>query len=186
MPGPRFPRGTDAEPKNEETTVKDDLMTAYEGLFLFPQAQATDLQAAVDHLKEILAKANAQIISLRKWDERRLAFEIKGNKRGVYFLVYFRVPRSGVAAVERGCNLSEMLLRSMFLRAEHVSPEQMEAADGQLELADEIRQRSIRADTAQAEEGAMEDSDDRDRDRDREEEPVTIEADVGRDPATLG
>ena len=158
--------------------MKDERTTAYEGMFLFPQAQATDLQAAVDHLKDILAKAGAELISLRKWDERRLAFEIKGNKRGVYFLAYFRIKRSGVAAVERGCNLSEMLLRSMFLRAEHVSPEQMEAADGQAELADEIRLRSVRAATAQSEEGSGVDS------RDRDEEPVTVESESYRDPAT--
>jgi small subunit ribosomal protein S6 len=149
-------------------------------MFLFPQAQATDLQAAVDHLKDILAKAGAELISLRKWDERRLSYEIKGNKRGVYFLAYFRIKRSGVAAVERGCNLSEMLLRAMFLRAEHVSPEQMEAADGQAELADEIRLRSTRAATAPADEAEGDDREDRD------EEPVTVESDAGRDPARYG
>jgi small subunit ribosomal protein S6 len=158
--------------------VNDERTSAYEGMFLFPQAQATNLQAAVDHLKDILAKAGAELISLRKWDERRLAFEIKGNKRGVYFLAYFRIPHSGVAAVERGCNLSEMILRSMFLRAEHISPQQMEAADGQAELADEIQLRSVRAATAEAEEGSGDDT------REREEEPVTVESDSYRDPAT--
>jgi small subunit ribosomal protein S6 len=160
--------------------VKDERTSAYEGLFLFPQAQAANLQAAVDHLKEILAKAGAELISLRKWDERRLAYEIKGNKRGVYFLAYFRAPRSAVAAVERGCNLSEMLLRSMLLRAEHVTAEQMEAADGQAELADEIRLRGVRAAAARAEEASEEEAGDSD------EEPVVIESDASRDAATAG
>ena len=87
---------------------------AYEGMFLFPQAQAGSLQAAVDHINEILAKAGAQVISFSKWDERRLAYEIKGNKRGVYFLVYFRAPAVAMTAIERACNLSELSLRSMI------------------------------------------------------------------------
>ncbi|MCH7849119.1 MAG: 30S ribosomal protein S6 [Planctomycetes bacterium] len=118
-----------------------DQVKCYEGLFLFPQSAASDLQSAVDHLKEILARAEVKIISLRKWDERRLAFEIKKNRRGLFFLVYFEAAPNAIAHIERDCNLSEQVLRSMVLRAEHLTREQMEAADGQIELADEIKLR---------------------------------------------
>lgn len=118
-----------------------DQLNCYEGLFLFPQTAAGNLQAAVDHLNEILARAEVKIISFRKWDERRLAFEIERNRRGLFFLVYFEAPGSAIARIERECNLSEQVLRSMMIRAEHVTREQMEAADGQAELADEIKLR---------------------------------------------
>ncbi len=118
-----------------------DQLNCYEGLFLFPQTAAGNLQAAVDHLNEILARAEVKIISFRKWDERRLAFEIEKNRRGLFFLVYFEAPGSAIARIERECNLSEQVLRSMVIRAEHVTREQMEAADGQAELADEIKLR---------------------------------------------
>ena len=118
-----------------------DQVKCYEGLFLFPQTAASDLQSAVDHLKEILARAEVKIISLCKWDERRLAFEIKRNRRGLFFLVYFEAPPNALAHIERDCNLSEQVLRSMVIRAEHLTREQMEAADGQTELADEIKLR---------------------------------------------
>ncbi len=113
----------------------------YEAMFLFPPAAGANLQAAVDHINGILNRANAEIISFRKWDERRLAYEIKGNKRGIYFLVYFRAASDKLAGIERDCNLSEQLLRSMVTRADHVTPEQMEAAEGRTELADEIKLR---------------------------------------------
>ena len=127
-----------------------DQMKCYEGLFLFPQAAVGDMQSAVDHLKDILGRADAKIISLRKWDERRLAYEIKGNKRGLYFLVYFEVQGSALVRIERDCNLSEHVLRSMVLRAEHVTREQMEAADGQEQLADEINLRQTEEAAASA------------------------------------
>jgi small subunit ribosomal protein S6 len=122
--------------------VTEDHINAYEGLFLFPQAQAGSLQAALDHLSEILSRAGADVIGLRKWDERRLAYDIKGNKRGVYFLVYFRAAGSTLTAIERACNLSELVLRSLVVRADHLTQEQMEAADGTAELADEIKLRA--------------------------------------------
>ena len=122
--------------------MTDERINAYEGLFLFPQTVGGDLQAAVDHLKEILAKSDAELISLRKWDERRLAYEIKGNKRGVYFLVYFRAARTALVSIERSCNLSEQLLRFMIVRADQLTQEQMESLDGTAELADEIKLRA--------------------------------------------
>ena len=61
----------------------------YEGLFLLPQSAGSDLGTAADLVKSLLEKVGAEIIAFRKWDERRLAYEIKGNKRGLYFLCYF-------------------------------------------------------------------------------------------------
>ena len=59
----------------------------------------------------------------------------------MFFLVYFEGPGSAIARIERECNLSEQVLRSMMIRAEHLTREQMEAADGQAKLADEIKLR---------------------------------------------
>ncbi|MHC4107280.1 MAG: 30S ribosomal protein S6 [Planctomycetota bacterium] len=121
---------------------------AYEGLFLFPHTATADLHDAVEHLKDIVTRVDAKIISLRKWDERRLAYEIKGNKRGLYFLMYFRARADQMTTIERACNLSEQVLRSLIVRADHLTPEQIEAADGQAELSDEINLRAAEAEAA--------------------------------------
>ncbi|MDP7005906.1 MAG: 30S ribosomal protein S6 [Phycisphaerales bacterium] len=113
----------------------------YEGMFLFPQSATANLQDAVNHLKTILEKSSASIINLRKWDDRRLAYEIEGNKRGVYFLVYFNAPTSSISDLERRCSQSEELLRMMVTRAEHLPKEIIEANDGSEELASEIKLR---------------------------------------------
>lgn len=114
----------------------------YEGLFLFPASVGNNLEAAAEHVRELLARADAQILSFAKWDERRLAYDIQGNKRGIYFLVYFKAAADQIANIEKGCNLSEQLLRGMVTRADHITDEQIEAADGQTALADEIKLRA--------------------------------------------
>ena len=118
-------------------------INTYEALFLFPQSASADLQSALDHIVEIMNRNKADIIALKKWDERRLAYDIKGNKRGVYFLTYFKCDASKLAAIERDARLSEKLLRSMITRADHVTPEQMAAAEGRQQLADEIALRKM-------------------------------------------
>ena len=116
-------------------------INAYEGMFLFPQTVAADLQSAADHVLEVLSKGGAEIVSLCKWDERRLAYDIKGNKRGVYVLAFFRVLSTKLAGIERDCNLSEKLLRSMVTRADHLTEEQLRNAEAMQRTADEARLR---------------------------------------------
>lgn len=116
----------------------------YEGMFLFGQAAAADFGGCIDHIREILGRHGAEIIAMRKWDERRLAYEIKKNKRGLYILVFFNCDGSQMSGIERDCNLSERVLRTMVLRADHLTVEEMQAADGQQALADEAKLRKER------------------------------------------
>ncbi|MFM7260701.1 MAG: 30S ribosomal protein S6 [bacterium] len=125
-------------------------INAYEGMFLFPQTVAADLQSAADHVVEVLSKGGAELVSLCKWDERRLAYDVKGNKRGVYFLAYFKCDATKLAAIERDARLSEKLLRSMITRADHLTAEQMAAMEGRQQLADEIALRKTQPAAAEA------------------------------------
>ncbi len=100
----------------------------YEGLFLISQSAASDLNAATEHLRQILTRGEAEIIVLRKWEERRLAYPIKGQKRGTYLIAYFHVPPQKLRSIERELNLSEQVLRAMMLRADHVGEVELEAA----------------------------------------------------------
>lgn len=118
----------------------------YEGMFLFPQTATADLAGAVAHIESILERAGAELVSICKWDERRLAYDIKGNKRGLYLLTYFKAERSRISGIERDCNLSEQLLRAMVVRADQIPAEEIEAANGREALADEIKLRAERGD----------------------------------------
>jgi len=118
----------------------------YEGMFLFGQSAAADLGGTVEHLTGILNRAEAEIVAMSKWDDRRLAFEIKKHKRGVYILVYFACDARNLAKIERDCNLSDVVLRSMVLRVDHLTLEEMQATDSRQSLSDEAALRSDQPD----------------------------------------
>lgn len=117
----------------------------YEGMFLISQQVAANFAEAVQHIRETMENAGATIIAMKKWDERRLAYEIDKQKRGVYILAYFEAPTSALIKIENTCNLSEQILRAMFLRADHLTLEEMQSADERQALADEARLRATRA-----------------------------------------
>lgn len=122
----------------------------YEGMFLFPTSSASDLQATSQWIHDLLGRVDAEILSFAKWDERRLAYDIRGNRRGIYFLTYFRADPTHLRELERVCNLDETLLRYMFLRADHVTDEVIEASDGRAQLQDEIALRGEQEETSPA------------------------------------
>lgn len=117
-------------------------MNTYEGMFLFPQIASSDLKSAQEHVEYIIGRGEGEIISLAKWDERRLAYEIKGNRRGLYFLAYFKATGEGAIEIERQVNLSEQLLRAMILKADLVPADVIAAADAREQLAQEIVERA--------------------------------------------
>jgi small subunit ribosomal protein S6 len=88
----------------------------YEAMFLVESGLASrDWDGTEKQLKEIVEKNGATILSCGKWDERKLAFEIRGAKRGTYWLCYFRSPTDAPGRIRRSTALSEMVLRGMVL-----------------------------------------------------------------------
>jgi small subunit ribosomal protein S6 len=114
----------------------------YEGLFLISQATATDLNAAVGFIRSAIEKNGGSVIAARKWDERRLAFEIDKQKRGYYLLFYFSAPTTSLSAIERAYNLSEVVMRQLIIKVEHMSLEDMKALDASGDLATEAKLRA--------------------------------------------
>jgi small subunit ribosomal protein S6 len=125
--------------------MKENRTHEYEAMFLLRQSAAADLGAAVENIRDYLARAEGQIVAMKKWDERRLAYEIKKQKRGVFILVYVTLPTAAIAKLERTLNLSEDILRWMLVRVDHLNIDEMKALDAQQELADEIKLRDDRA-----------------------------------------
>ena len=106
-----------------ETAVK----RLYEGLFLVDSAiAAADWQLVNDTIHKILSKAEAEVVSFRKWDERKLTYDIGRIARGTYILVYFNCDPLRVNEVERDVQLSETLLRVMILRTDEMSAEEID------------------------------------------------------------
>ncbi|MFW5682485.1 MAG: 30S ribosomal protein S6 [Phycisphaeraceae bacterium] len=109
--------------------MADTSKKLYEGLFLLSQQTLSNgLASGIDTIQTMLDRAEANTIALGKWDERKLAYPIEGQKRGTFFLAVFEVDPLQIANIERDCNLSEDVLRVMFLRAEHYGEVEIEQA----------------------------------------------------------
>jgi ribosomal protein S6 len=93
-------------------------------MFLIDNRQANrDWDGSVDTLKGILSKHGASILRCEKWGERKLAYEIKGRRRGTFVLTYFEAEGDAVNNIYRDCELSELILRALVLTTKRLPPE---------------------------------------------------------------
>ncbi|MFH1422614.1 MAG: 30S ribosomal protein S6 [Planctomycetota bacterium] len=90
-------------------------MRLYEGMFLVDSALVQkDGEQATNIIVSILQKHKCEVLRVEKWNERKLAYVIKKQDRGTYYVIHFNTEPSVISLLRRDCQLSESILRTMI------------------------------------------------------------------------
>jgi small subunit ribosomal protein S6 len=117
----------------------------YEAMYLLENNAATaDFEGTAGQVDQILTKHGASIVQKEKWDERKLAYEIKGQRRATYYLVYYSCDPQAQKAINEDLGLNEVVLRHLTLRLEEPIAEHIEKRAVEREaLAEDSRRNSL-------------------------------------------
>lgn len=89
----------------------------YEGLFIFDSNKfARDHDALPKVVEEMITSEGGEVVVSRLWEERRLAYPINNQRKGTYWLMYFRSDSQKITELNRKCALNESLLRHLVLK----------------------------------------------------------------------
>ena len=89
----------------------------YEGLFIFDSNKfARDHDALPKVVEEMITSEGGEVLVSRLWEERRLAYPINNQRKGTYWLMYFRCDSQKITPLNRKCALNESLLRHLVLK----------------------------------------------------------------------
>lgn len=89
----------------------------YEGMFILDSNRyARDPGGVAAQISEMIERHGGQMLVSRLWEERRLAYPIAGHRKGTYWLSYFRLNSKHLATINRECQLSETIIRSLVLK----------------------------------------------------------------------
>jgi small subunit ribosomal protein S6 len=107
-------------------------LNTYEAMFLLPPGAAMDQDGTGLRLcRSMIERHGGQVILIKKWDERKLSYEVNKQKRGTYVIAYFRAPGAVVTPLERDVKLSDEILRVMVTQADHLNEAEMNAVEPQ-------------------------------------------------------
>jgi small subunit ribosomal protein S6 len=94
-------------------------------MFLFDNAAVHEWSDMEAEVRRLFERIEAEPLVCVKFDERKLAYEIKGRKRGTYVLTYFDAGPQRITDLERDAQLSELILRVLVLRADKLTEERL-------------------------------------------------------------
>jgi small subunit ribosomal protein S6 len=92
----------------------------YEGMFVLKASAGAEPGGGDAVLKELFAKHDIDCPTIDKWDERRLAYEIDGERRGVYWLTVLNMDPASVKAFRRDLQYSNDVIRYMLLQQDNL------------------------------------------------------------------
>lgn len=91
----------------------------YEGMFILDSNRyARDAAGTVADIPTAIEQFGGKMLASRLWEERRLAYPIKGHRKGTYWLTYFQLPGDQVTSLNRQFQLNESIIRSLTLKIE--------------------------------------------------------------------
>jgi small subunit ribosomal protein S6 len=88
-------------------------------MFIFDSNRfSRDPGGVAGQVNALIQKFGGEILAGRLWEERRLAYPINGQRKGTYWLTYFRLESRQLAEFNREWHLNESILRALVLKVD--------------------------------------------------------------------
>ena len=85
-------------------------------LILEPNRYARDAAGVQRRIGEMIEKCGGEVLVSRLWADQKLAYPIKGHKKGVYWVVYFRLASERQTELNRAAQLNNDVLRALVIK----------------------------------------------------------------------
>lgn len=92
-------------------------MKNYELTVIFnPALEEEDTDKELSKITSLIEKEKGTISNIDKWGIRKLAYPIKGQENGFYFIIYFEGNRSIISELDRINKINDKILRHMIVK----------------------------------------------------------------------
>lgn len=89
----------------------------YECMFILDSNRyARDPHGVQESINNAVSSLDGEILVSRLWSEQKLAYTINGQRKGTYWLTYFRVEGTKLNEFERAIQLNDSVMRSLTLK----------------------------------------------------------------------
>jgi small subunit ribosomal protein S6 len=92
-------------------------MNSYEGMFIFkPDLSKDNLDKTLAQVRDIIAKHNGSASDIKELGRQKLAYPIKKEREGFYYLINFHIDPEAVSKIKKTLALNESILRMMIIK----------------------------------------------------------------------
>lgn len=112
-------RSVSKAPAEKPEKPEQLILHPYESItILKPTLTDEEVAAVIEKIKVIIEEAGGEIVSSDNWGKRKLAYEVKKERRGIYIVQHFKAKGSTIIALEQYYRFSESIIKYMTIRIE--------------------------------------------------------------------
>jgi small subunit ribosomal protein S6 len=94
-------------------------LNVYECLFILDANRyARDPGGVSGSIPKMVEGAGGELLASRLWIEQKLAYPIRGQRKGTYWLTYFRMDSDKLGEFNRACQLNDGVVRNLVIKVE--------------------------------------------------------------------
>ena len=92
-------------------------MNKYElAVVLSAKIEDDERAAAIEKIKELIARLGGTVTDVEEWGKKRLAYEIQKMREGFYYFIHFDADSQIPAQLEERMRIAENVLRYLIVR----------------------------------------------------------------------
>ena len=91
-------------------------MNSYEAVVILTSKLSEEETADTVNIIKELISSNGEVVSVDEWGKRKLAYEIKHEEEGQYFLFTFNANANFISEFERILRINSQVLKHMVIK----------------------------------------------------------------------
>ncbi len=105
-------------------------MNIYENIIIMNAAISDEeAEAAVTKIKDLVTGQGGEVLKVDVWGRRKLAYEIKKQKKGLYVLLIYKTPSATVKKLEDFYKVFDAVLKYMVVKLEKKQVQEFEKSE---------------------------------------------------------
>ena len=94
-------------------------MPIYESIFIInPNMSDDETNAVIKKMQDVVSKQGGEMTKFEDWGKKKLAYEIKRQKRGHYVFFQFKGTPAAISELERTYKLTDSVIKFMTIKLE--------------------------------------------------------------------
>jgi len=113
-------------------------MNIYENIVILDSALSDEeSEGNVTKIKELITGSGGEVLKIDIWGRRKLAYEIKKHKKGLYVLLLYKTPPATVKKLEDFYRVSDSVIKYMIIKLESKQIRDLEKLESVSEAAEQ-------------------------------------------------
>ncbi|MEW6676189.1 MAG: 30S ribosomal protein S6 [Nitrospirota bacterium] len=105
-------------------------MNIYENIVIL-NASLTDeeIESSIAKIKDLITNSGGEVLKIDNWGRKKLAYEIKKQKKGFYVLLIYKTPTSTIKRLEEFYKVFDHVIKYMVIKLSMKQAQALEKID---------------------------------------------------------